>query len=80
MLQLIDTRNPPPAPGSGGRAPWEPNWRLWAWVALAIGAGVAAELTSGLVAYALICATLVFVCQAVCVLLPDTFGLREYRQ
>jgi hypothetical protein len=79
-MLLIDTRTPRPDRPDRARAAWEPNWRLWTWVALAIGAGVGANSTSGLVAYALICATLVFVCEAVCVLLPNTFGLREYRQ
>jgi hypothetical protein len=72
---LIDTRTPPPE-----RPAWEPNWRLWGWVAVAIGAFVGAEVTSGFVAYVLICATVGFVCQAVCVVMPNTFGLREYRQ
>jgi hypothetical protein len=73
---LIDTRTPP----EPERTAWEPNWRLWTWVALAIGALAGADATAGFVAYVLICAALVFVCQAICVLLPDTFGLRDYRQ
>ena len=82
MLFLIDTREerPPRREPEPERAPWEPNWRLWLWVALTVAGLVAADATSGVVAYAFICATLVCVCQAICVLLPDTFGLKEYRQ
>jgi hypothetical protein len=72
---LIDTRTPPPE-----RPAWQPNWRLWSWVAAAIVACVAADSTSGLVAYVLICAALAFVCQAISVVTPSLDGLRQYRQ
>lgn len=26
----------PDEPEDGGRTPWEPNWRLWRWVAAAV--------------------------------------------
>jgi hypothetical protein len=78
-MLLIDTRGREPEHGNE-RAPWEPNWRLWGWVALAIAAGVAADATSGVVAYALALATLACACRALCVLLPSLDGLREYRQ
>jgi|1185.fasta_scaffold1538543_2 hypothetical protein len=74
---LIDTRTPPPA---GDRAAWEPNWRLWTWVALTIGAFVAADATAGLVAYLLVCAGLAFACRAIVTVTPSLDGLREYRQ
>lgn len=75
---LIDTRTPPPS--AGDRAAWEPNWRLWAWVALTVGAFVAADATSGLVAYLLVCAGLAFACRAIVVITPSLDGLRDYRQ
>ena len=75
---LIDTREPPPPDPE--RAPWEPNWRLWAWVALAIGSFVAADAMAGFAGYVLICACLVFACRAICVITPSLDGLREYRQ
>jgi hypothetical protein len=74
-MLLIDTRTPPPE-----RPAWEPNWRLWAWVALTIGALVGADSTSGFVAYVLVCAGLGFACRAICVVTPSLDGLREYRQ
>jgi hypothetical protein len=73
---LVDTRTPPPSE----RPAWEPNWRLWGWVALAVAAFVAAEETAGFVAYVLLCAALAFVCRAICVVTPSLDGLREYRQ
>ena len=82
-MLLIDTRGgrPEPSPGPGGdRAPWEPNWRLWGWVALTIAAGVAADASGGVVAYALAMTMLACACRALCVLLPSLDGLRHYRQ
>jgi hypothetical protein len=73
---LIDTRTPPPAE----RPAWEPNWRLWGWVALAIGSFAGAEATAGIVAYVFLCAALACVCRAICVVTPSMDGLREYRQ
>jgi hypothetical protein len=78
-MLLIDTRDPPPPPAPE-RARWEPNRRLWGWVALAVAAFVAADSVGGFASYVLICATLVFVCRAVCVVLPPLDGLREHRQ
>ncbi|MEA2409815.1 MAG: hypothetical protein QOC77_376 [Thermoleophilaceae bacterium] len=78
-MLLIDTRRPPPDPPAK-RAPWEPNWRLLGWVALAIAAGLAADATTGVVAYVLAMATLGCACRALCVVLPSLDGLRDYRQ
>jgi hypothetical protein len=79
MFMLIDTRNPPPSPPEK-RAAWEPNWRLWAWVALTIAAFVAADATAGIVSYGLVLAAFTCACRAVSVILPPLDGLREYRQ
>ena len=79
MFMLIDTRNPPPDP-VGERAAWEPNWRLWVWVALAIGTFVAAHAASGVVSYLLVLGGFVCACRAVAVILPPLDGLRDYRQ
>jgi hypothetical protein len=80
MFMLVDTRTPPPDEPSPGRHAWEPNWRLWGWVALTIGALVGASATSGFVGYLLICAALGFACRAICVITPSLDGLRDYRQ
>jgi hypothetical protein len=73
---LIDTRTPPPSE----RPAWEPNWRLWSWVALTVATFVAADATTGFVAYLLACAGLAFACRAICVVTPSLDGLRDYRQ
>jgi hypothetical protein len=80
-MLLIETRRPPPPPpGEPARPAWEPNWRLWRWVALAVAAFAGADAAGGFVSYLLVCAALAFACRAVCVVLPPLDGLREYRQ
>jgi hypothetical protein len=79
MFMLIDTRNPPPAP-SGERPAWEPNWRLWGWVAVTIVLFVAASSTPGFVSYLLVLGAIAGACRAVTVILPPLDGLRDYRQ
>ena len=78
-MLLIDTRTPPFRPDPE-RKPWEPNWRVWAWVALTVAAWVGAQATGGLLAYMLICAALAFACRALSTALPYSMGLREHRQ
>lgn len=80
MFMLVDTRTPQPGDPTPERPAWEPNWRLWGWVALTIGAFVGAEATTGFVAYLFVCAALAFVCRAICVITPSLDGLRDYRQ
>lgn len=74
---LIDDSTPGPAPG---RAPVEPNWRLWGWLAVALLLGVTAAQVTGVVAYVLLCATLAAVCKAATAGVPDGGGLRDYVQ
>jgi hypothetical protein len=81
MFLLIDTRNQPPDPDSVSERPaWEPNWRLWGWVALTIALSVAADSASGIAAYLLLLGAVAGACRAVLVVLPPLDGLREYRQ
>lgn len=77
-MLLIDTRGSRPGPAA--RTPWEPNWRLWGWVALTIAVGIAADSTTGGVAYVLALGMLACACRALCVVLPPLDGLRDYRQ
>jgi hypothetical protein len=82
-MLLIDTRGggrPEPSARGDERTPWEPNWRLWGWVTLTITAGVAADSSSGFLAYVLALAMLACACRALCVVMPSLDGLRDYRQ
>jgi hypothetical protein len=80
-MLLVETRRPQPPPGEEpARQPWEPNWRLWGWVALTVASLAVAETVGGIVGYLLICVALVSVCRAVCVVLPPLDGLRDHRQ
>jgi hypothetical protein len=72
---LVDTRTPPPE-----RPAWQPNWHLWAWVALTVAAFVVADVATGFAAYFLACAGLGCACRAICVVTPSLDGLRDYRQ
>jgi hypothetical protein len=78
-MLLIDTREPPPE-RRAERPAWEPNWRLWGWVALTIAAGIAADAASGAAAYLLALVMLGCACRALAVVLPPLDGLRDYRQ
>jgi hypothetical protein len=80
MLLVETRRTPPPSPGEPERQPWEPNWRLWGWIALTVVAFVGAKVAAGVVSYVLICLTLVCVCRAIGVVLPPLDGLRHHRQ
>ena len=73
------SRNPPPSRREE-RPAWEPNWRLWAWVATTIVLFAAAASTPGIVSYVLVLAAIAAACQAVTVILPPLDGLRDYRQ
>ena len=74
---LIDDRSHEPEPG---RAPVEPNWPMWGWLALALLLGTSASQVTGVVAYLLLCGTLAAVCKAVTEAVPQGDGLREWRQ
>ena len=69
----------PDEPEEEGRAPWEPNWRLWRWV------GAAVLFTSRPPCRRVVEAVLVLVvfglcCRAALELLPEGDGMREWRQ
>ena len=75
-LLLVDTRREPePAPST-----WEPNWRMWSWIALALAFGLAASQVNG--GIGLVCVLVAFgaACKAIDVAMPYRAGLREWRQ
>ena len=73
FLGYIDSR--PDRPNG-----WEPNWRVWRFVAAALLVGFAAGNAGGAVQYLLIVLTITLVCQAIAEALPSMGGLREWRQ
>ena len=75
---LIDDRNPgSPRPGP---SPWEPNWRMWRWVAAAAVVAFAAASVSGGVAAMLAITAFGLACRALDEAIPYGQGLREWRQ
>jgi hypothetical protein len=79
MLMLVHTREPPP---DDGREPvaWEPNWRTWLWVAIAVVVGFAAVNADGGVGTLLIFGAFYAACRALAQALPYWGGLTEWRQ
>jgi hypothetical protein len=67
-------------PQAGGRQPWEPNWRVWRWIGLAVLATYAATKANGAAQALLVLIAFVLVCLAVETALPRGDGLREWRQ
>ena len=70
----------PDEPEDEGRAPWEPNWRLWRWVGMALPLALAATLTHGWAELGLVFAVFVPCCRGALELLPDGDGLRGWHQ
>jgi hypothetical protein len=69
-----------PDPHEDRRPVWEPNWRVWRWVAVAAVAGYASAQTEGAVALVLTLVLFACVCRAAAEALPSGDGLREHRQ
>jgi hypothetical protein len=70
----------PDEPEDEGRAPWEPNWRVWRWVAAAVLVTFGATRTDGALEYLFVLVVFALCCRAALELLPDGDGLREWRQ
>jgi hypothetical protein len=70
------------APGDPhrGRPPWEPNWRMWRWLAAALVVGFAAGHAAGALQYLLILGVIALVCQALDEAMPSMRGLRDWQQ
>ena len=63
-----------------GPRPWEPNWRVWRWVAAAVLLGCAASQSQGALATLLVFAAFALCCRALAEAIPYRDGLREWRQ
>jgi hypothetical protein len=76
---LVDDRAPPP-PLEGRRTPVEPNWRMWAWIAVLAVLGFAALHAHGFVGYLVVCAAFAAGCKAAAAVVDYAGGLTEWRQ
>ena len=56
FVAYVHAREPDPEPDE--RPAWEPEWRLWRWVAAALVLAAGASLTQGLVSLVLVLAGL----------------------
>ena len=62
------------------RQPWEPNWRVWRWIAAALVVAYAATQADGAAELLLVLGVFALACRAATEALPSGDGLREYRQ
>jgi hypothetical protein len=69
-----------PDPPDDPRRYWEPNWRVWRWVAAAAVLAYGSAQTTGALAAVLTIVVFVCVCQAAAEALPYGDGLRHHRQ
>jgi len=70
----------PDEPEDQGRAPWEPNWRMWRWIAAAVVVTYGAGRADGALEGLLVLVVFGLCCRAAVELLPNGDGLREWRQ
>jgi hypothetical protein len=70
----------PDEPEDEGRAPWEPNWRVWRWIVAALPVAIVATRTDGALELLFVFGVFALACRAALELLPDGGGLREWRQ
>ena len=80
FVAYVHSHEPEPEGSGPRRQPWEPNWRMWRWIAGAVLAVYAATHTDGAAQAALVLIAFVLICLAVDAALPRGDGLREWRQ
>jgi hypothetical protein len=73
MTMLIHEEEPRPQP-------WQPNWRVWGWVAVALLVGFAALSAKGGIGVLLVFLAFFAACKAAAEAVPYGGGLREHRQ
>jgi hypothetical protein len=67
-------------PRPDGPRQWEPDWRVWRWVAAALVVTYGAVRADGAVEVLLAFVVFGLVCRALLELLPEGDGMNEYRQ
>lgn len=70
----------PEEPEDEGRAPWEPNWRVWRWIGAAVVVVYAATRANGALDLLLVLVVFALCCRAAVEALSNGDGLREWRQ
>lgn len=81
FLAYVHSREPDPPSGDEPRpTPWEPNWRMWRWIAAGVVAVYAATQADGAAQALLVIIAFALGCLAVEAGLPRGDGLREWRQ
>jgi len=80
FVGYVHSREPDPSGAGPDRQPWEPNWRVWRWIAGAVLATYAATRADGAAQALLVLIAFVLVCLAAEAALPRGDGLREWRQ
>ena len=80
FVAYVHSREPDPPGSDPRRRPWEPNWRVWRWIAGAVLAGYAATHADGAAEALLVLIAFVLVCLAADAALPRGDGMREWRQ
>jgi hypothetical protein len=79
FLAYVHSREPD-QPEDDGRAAWEPEWRVWRWVIVAIVFAYAATRAGGALELLLVLIVFAFTCRATVEVLTNGDGLREWRQ
>ena len=69
-----------PEPPEERREPWEPNWRVWRWVAAAVLVTFAATRADGGLELLLVLIVFALCCRAAVEAVPGGDGLRDWRQ
>jgi hypothetical protein len=80
FLAYVHSQEPDPPPGNGDRRPWEPNWRMWRWIAATAVAIFCATQAEGATQAVFVIMAFVLVCLAADHGVPRGDGLREWRQ
>jgi hypothetical protein len=69
-----------PDPRPQGPQPWEPNWKVWRWLLAAVFFGYGATQAQGALEALFMIVVFGLVCRAAEEALPNSDGMREYRQ
>ena len=79
FVAYVHAREPDP-PEDEGRTPWEPNWRIWRWVIVAVVCCCVAPFTAGWLKVGVVFLAFALCLRAALEALPDGDGMREWRQ